>query len=59
MNDGLDEASARALNAEPWEPLPGIVNSPSLPNTDDPHCADCVIALVADDGDRPHLYRPE
>ena len=47
------EAAARAVNAEPWEPLPGMVKRQcprcryyfaALPNADDPHCADCVIA---------------
>jgi hypothetical protein len=48
------EAAARAVNAEPWEPMPGMVKrqcprcryyfaAPS--DTHEPHCADCVIAL--------------
>ena len=53
MNDELDaEASARAVNAEPWEPPPGMVKRQcprcryyfaALPDTDEPHCADCAI----------------
>ena len=54
MNDELDEASTRAVNAEPWEPMPGMVKRQcprcryyfaATPDTHEPHCADCVIAL--------------
>jgi hypothetical protein len=49
-----EEAATRAVNAEPWEPLPGMVKrrcprcryffaAPKY--ADEPHCADCVIAL--------------
>ena len=44
------EASVRAINAEPWEPMPGMVKRQcpecryffaSLPAAEDPRCPDC------------------
>jgi hypothetical protein len=46
----LNETAARAVNAEPWQPPPGMVKRQcprcryffaTLPDTDGPHCADC------------------
>jgi hypothetical protein len=46
----LAEAEARAVNAEPWEPLPGMVKRQcpacsyffaARPNRDEPRCPDC------------------
>jgi hypothetical protein len=51
----MDEASARAVNAEPWKPLPGMVKRQCLechyffatwPSTQEERCADCATAGV-------------
>ena len=48
------EAAVRAVNAEPWDPPPGMVKRQcprcryffaAPKDTHEPHCADCVIAL--------------
>ena len=53
-NQAVLETRARAVNAEPWDPPPGMVKRQcprcryffaALPDADDPHCADCVIVL--------------
>jgi hypothetical protein len=54
MNDELDEASTRAVNAEPWDPPPGMVKRQcprcryyfaAHPDIDEPHCPDCAIDI--------------
>jgi hypothetical protein len=49
-----EEAAARAVNAEPWEPLPGMVKLRcttchywfAAPAADAEACPDCAIRLV-------------
>ena len=50
MDEPLDEASARALNAEPWKPLSGMVKRQcpeccywfaSWPTSKEERCPDC------------------
>ena len=54
VDDTLDQASARAINAEPWEPLAGMVKRRCLqclywfaawPSSDEQCCPDCATAL--------------
>ena len=51
----MDEASARAVNAEPWKPLPGMVKRQcpechyffaTWPKTQEERCPDCATAGV-------------
>jgi hypothetical protein len=54
VDEPLDQASARAINAEPWEPLPGMVKRrcpqfsywfAAWPRSNELCCPDCATAL--------------